>query len=359
MSDLGRINLLVGKNNAGKTSVLEGLFILASGNNPTSLWYVLSRRGEQVLPEPTPGRPLQAEADVSHLFYGHEISAGKELLLTTINERPNRSIRYRIDLAKPEENPQLFVHLADEGLSGPRLSLWISGTPDFALPPLPLSRLGSLRVETLQQFINLRAPKVDVGTAQFVTTESFSVGQILQLWNAIVLTPDEDRVIRGLQIIDHRIERIAQVQIGLTQVPGAGFIFPNRGGFFVRLAGDESRIPIGSFGDGIWRMLAILVALVRAKDNLLLIDEIDTGLHYTVLADMWKLINEAAALLNVQVFATTHSYDCVHALASICTDTDSADNRITIHRIEAGRSESIRFTERQIKLAAEREIETR
>ena len=56
------------------------------------------------------------------------------------------------------------------------------------------------------------------------------------------------------------------------------------------------------------------IALISAKGGVLLIDEIDTGLHYTVMADMWKLIAQTAAELDVQVFATTHSSDCVTAL---------------------------------------------
>jgi predicted ATPase len=358
MANLGRVNLVVGRNNTGKTSILEGLYILASGNNPSALWHVLARRGEQVLPEAT-NRAMQAEADVSHLFYGHEIAAGTELSLSTINDKPSRSLKYRIDEAKPEEHPQLFAPLADEGLAGSRLALWVSGRPDFAMPPLPLSRVGSLRVETLQQYINLRVPKVEVGTAQFITTESLSIAQILQLWNAIVLTPNEDRIIKALQILEKRIERIAQVQIGMIQYPGAGFSLPSRGGFFVRLAGDEKRIPIGSFGDGIWRMLAIVVALVQAKDNLLLVDEIDTGLHYTVMADMWKLVREAAQLFNVQVFATTHSYDCIHSLATICEADRETDSKVTIQRIEVGKTKAIPYTEGEIKEASRWHIEVR
>ena len=64
-------------------------------------------------------------------------------------------------------------------------------------------------------------------------------------------------------------------------------------------------------------------------------------------------------LFNVQVFATTHSYDCVHSLATICSNTDNAASNITIHRIEAGEGEFIRFTEAQIKIAADRNIEIR
>jgi hypothetical protein len=360
MGSLGRVNLLVGKNNTGKTSILEGLYILASGSNPATLWQVLARRGEQVMPEPTPNRAMQAEIDVSHLFYGHDINAGARLSISTTNEKPERSVEYRIDMAKPEENPHLFAQLADEGPSVPRLALWATGKPNFAIPPLPLSKLGSIRTEVFQQYLNFMQPKVEAGTTQFVTTESLAIGQILQLWSSIVLTTDEDRVIRALRILEQGIERIAQVQIGPIAFLGmGGYNFPTRGGFFVRLANNEKRIPIGSFGDGIWRMLALAVALVRAKDSLLLVDEIDTGLHHTVMADMWKLINEAAELFNVQVFATTHSYDCVYSLARICREVEDAKSQITIQRIETGKKHAVPFTEAEILIAAQRNIEIR
>jgi predicted ATPase len=360
MANLGRVNLLVGGNNSGKTSILEALFILASGNTATALWQVLARRGEQVIPDLSPNRGGgQAEADVSHLFHGHEISIGTELSLSTTNDSPGRSVKYRIDVLRPEEHAQLLAQFPDEGLTGPRLALWVTGTPNYALPPLVLSRLGTLRVDVLQQFINVRNPRTETGTAQYVTTESLNVAQLSQLWNAIVLTTDEDRVTRALQILEKRVERIAQVQTGYIQFPGQGFTLPSRGGFFVKLAGDEKRIPIGSFGDGVWRMFALVVALVRAKDSILLIDEVDTGLHYTVMEDMWKLVHEAAELFNVQVFATTHSYDCVHSLASVCRDTPNEKGAITIQRVETHKKKATAFTEAQIRLVAEREIEVR
>ncbi len=77
------------------------------------------------------------------------------------------------------------------------------------------------------------------------------------------------------------------------------------------------------------------------------------------MADMWKMIYEAADRFNVQVFATTHSYDCVHSLASICREVNDSESQITIHRIETGKTDSVRFTEKQIKTAANREIEIR
>jgi predicted ATPase len=81
--------------------------------------------------------------------------------------------------------------------------------------------------------------------------------------------------------------------------------------------------PLGSLGDGAWRMLTLAIVLTQCVGGMLFIDEIDTGLHYTVMADMWRLIHAASRQFDVQVFASTHSYDCVHSLATICQSSGS------------------------------------
>ena len=127
----------------------------------------------------------------------------------------------------------------------------------------------------------------------------------------------------------------------------------------MKLKNNDNPVPIGSMGDGMWRMLAMAIAITRCKGGILLVDEIDTGLHYTVMAEMWTLIFGAAKRLNVQVFATSHSYDCVHSLAKICVNQNDADNRVSIQRIEVGNSKSVSYTEGEIRTAAERQIEVR
>lgn len=116
------------------------------------------------------------------------------------------------------------------------------------------------------------------------------------------------------------------------------------------------RIPIGSMGDGIWRLLGVALALTSARGGVLLIDEIDTGLHYSVLVDMWRLVFKTACSLDVQVFATTHSRDCYEALASV---TEAGRTEISLQRIERGRLDAIAFTEVEIQQAAERGLEVR
>jgi energy-coupling factor transporter ATP-binding protein EcfA2 len=357
MADLGRVNLLVGRNNSGKTSILEGLYLLASGANAMGLLQVLARRGEQVMSEPASARGAEAEADVSHLFYGHEIGDGTEFTLSTKNDNPGTSVTYKISEFVAED-PELF----GDTLGGPPLALHITGMPDVGMPLLPLTERGALNPDRVRHSMRLsgitsRQQKGGMGRAQYITTDSLTTQQVLRLWNAIVLTPDEDLVIQSLQILDRRIERIAPVQAGTMQYLEFDLRLPTRGGFYLKLSGDERRVPIGSFGDGMWRLFSIAVALVQAKNGLLLIDEIDTGLHYTVMADMWKLVNQASKLFNVQVFATTHSYDCVHSLAAICRPNHGRG--VTIQRVESDKTKSVAFSEAEIRMAADREIEIR
>ena len=89
-----------------------------------------------------------------------------------------------------------------------------------------------------------------------------------------------------------------------------------------------------------------------------MVDEIDTGLHYSIMAEMWRLIFNAAKEFDVQLFATTHSYDCLYSLAHICAEADYR-NPVTVQRIETGRSKAVPYTESEIRVAADREIEVR
>jgi AAA15 family ATPase/GTPase len=176
---------------------------------------------------------------------------------------------------------------------------------------------------------------------------------MIELFDRVVLTPDENLVTEALQTIETSIERIATVGAEKYRYSGS------RSGFVVRLANSDQRIPIGSMGDGIWRMLGLTLAIVNARNGVLLVDEIDTGLHFSAMSDMWKLIWKTAQRLNVQVFATTHNSDCWTSLAEIASAENPSEEGITIHRIEKGKSSSIVFTERQVAIAAERGIEVR
>lgn len=194
------------------------------------------------------------------------------------------------------------------------------------------------------------APRAEASSSvSFITTEGLSRDNIISMFERVVLTPDEATVLQALRTIEPKIERIASV--GTYARPSSRDV---RGGLAMMVAGQ--RIPIGSMGDGIWRLLGIALALVQARGGVLLVDEIDTGLHYSVLIDMWRLVFETARGLDVQVFATTHSRDCYEALAAIA---EPGRTEISLQRTLRGKVEAIAFTELEIRQAAERGLEVR
>ena len=359
MSNLGRINLLVGTNNSGKTSILEAIEILASKGDIAILWQNLWRRGERIyVAVPAGGEParqrLHVEADVCHLFNGHEIHPGTGFSITAQNESPVRTITCEISEISPSERAEVSANQQGPS-SSLGLALNLSGNPTPKVPRIVLGQFGGIPSESLEPS---RRGNRDTESAAtyFVTTESLSGDQLLALWNRISLKPEEDLVLQALQFVDKDIERIAPIP---NTVQPYYFGPGMKGGFMVKRKSAEQPVPIGSMGDGVWRMLALSIAIILCKGGgTLLIDEIDTGLHYTVMSAMWKLIYNAARQFNVQVFATSHSQDCIWSLAQIAEHADDA-NPITVQRIEPARLRSIPFSGRELALAAEREIEVR
>jgi len=126
----------------------------------------------------------------------------------------------------------------------------------------------------------------------------------------------------------------------------------------VNLASIDEPLPLHSLGNGMWRNLGIALALVNAKDGILLIDEFENGLYYSVQLDLWRFIFRLARSLNVQVFATTHSWDCIEAFQKAAQE-DSGEG--TLIRLENKKDKIVAtlFDERQLGIATREQIEVR
>jgi energy-coupling factor transporter ATP-binding protein EcfA2 len=351
---LGRITLLVGRNNSGKSSVLEALYLLATRGDPFALWNMLARRGELFQYENIPGRPVLQEMDVSHIFYGHDLKLGSVFKIATANETPD-IVACSVVQPDVKDLATKFgsVQIESEVSGGASRALLFDVRGVGAL--VPLTKRGGFRQDVLQVAINAASGRSSSETipTQFISTGSLSVNELVNSWSGIVLTDQEDRVVSTLRALEPKIERIATV--GNT-----AYLQGNvRGGFIVKSQGAERPVPIGSFGDGMWRLLALAIGVGRAKDGILFVDEIDTGLHYSAMTSMWSMLYSSAKQLNLQVFATTHNYDCVRSLAEICDESAVRDGDITIQRLDQTMGQSVAYTAKQIKIAALQDIEVR
>ena len=271
--------------------------------------------------------------------------------LVTQPEPESRSPR----LPFPEDD---YAALGAEGLVRPsalNLSWKISQTGADANTTLDLTRRGAIAFDGTRRL--LRSIASPTAPIRFITAASLMPDAVVELFEQVVLTPDEDFVIEALRVIEPSIERIATS--GTERRVGSFNRVGDRGGLLVRCVGVRDRIPIGSMGDGIWRILGLALTLARTAGGILLIDEIDTGLHYSVMGRMWKLIHETAKKHNIQVFATTHSRDCVESLAAVCRDDISENSEVTIQRVERAATRSVAYTEQEIIAVADRGMEVR
>ena len=342
LQQLGRINLLVGENNSGKTSVLEAVELLCSRANPETfeaIHEIMLSRGEYLW---VGGDDGERELDIRHLFHSRQMKLDSSFSILGDSqigkEKLDASIKLVSEPTSTFEEAELAINwLSDSKKQQTHRSL----SPSSGFPVN--STIIRLRDE----------PNRSVVRTQFVRSSSLTARKMINLFSQVVLTPEENFVNQALKVVDPRIERIAVKNMGFTYSSDV------RGGIVAGLSNSEYPVPLGSLGDGIWRMLGLAVALVNVRSGVLLVDEIDTGLHFSTMTKMWKLVWETAKQLNIQVFATTHSRDCWQSLAELVEAEKVDEDEITIHRIDRQKPNSAVFDAEMIVIAANQGIEVR
>jgi hypothetical protein len=110
----------------------------------------------------------------------------------------------------------------------------------------------------------------------------------------------QEELLRSLRLLEPRLEHLSLLMLG-----GQPGLYGNIG--LTRL------VPLTFMGEGIKRLLSILLAITSAAGGVVLIDEIESGLHYSVQQKVWEAIANAARQADVQIFAATHSWECIQA----------------------------------------------
>ena len=173
-----------------------------------------------------------------------------------------------------------------------------------------------------------------------------------QYWDRVALTNDEDLAVRALRLV------LA------GDVDGISMVGDERGRrewrrAIVKLASHERPVPLKSLGEGALRLFCVALALANSRDGFLLIDEAENGIHHTVQRDFWRMVLQTAHENNVQVLATTHSWDCVRGFAQAANENEEAEGvLVRISRVPAG-LRAVEYSEERLKIAAEQGIEVR
>lgn len=337
---LGRLNLFVGKNGSGKTSVLEAVRIYGTAGSLPVLWDIVSSRQEDAVATAKYEEDSDPRA-LLNLFHSwpRETEAKTPI---EIRDGGFRTIRIAVEwihsesrtgrfnpLIVQEKIPELVVNVNGMIRFHPRLDRPFEPSPRGLYEPDPDRN-------------EVTAPVVSVGSGGLGNERA------ALLWDSIVLTEFESQVVDALSMVFPELERISLV------AGNRGFRIP-----VARMRGSARPVPVAALGDGASRLFGLAVALVCASGGLLLIDEVENGLHYTVLDELWRFVLAAARARNVQVFATTHSSDCVRAFESLAGGNDPGD--VTLTRLETTPhgTRAVRFEQTELAVVLREEIEVR
>ena len=352
---LGRVTLITGKNNTGKSSVLEALRIHTQNATPHILYSVLAGRDEYVRGMDEYDRLYDPETvfHVSVLFQGFPKLADEfaPILISTSGKSQAMKL-------------SLWVEWFIEDVDSDGSRRLLPGQEDLfgdreLVPALVAQTEERRQVLTLDSMHRQsrtrrgprprpsdtpRMPCVFVGSYGTDVTDTLG-----ELWDLITLTPSEHDVIEALQIIDPRISAI-------NMVGGEGAGRTKKA--LVRLDHIGRPVPLRSFGDGMNRLFAIILSLVNSRSGVLLVDEFENGLHYSVQLDAWRIIFRLAQELDVQVFATSHSWDSIETFQKAAGESREDGVLLRLTR-RYDRIFATVFAEHELAVATRHNIEVR
>ena len=360
---LGRVTLLAGKNGVGKTTILDAVRVFASRGRHATLRELLQERDELLGAEGGDQRvPIP---NFSALFHGRHPSDSRIVIGPTATKE--QLFIEVVDLTEElgplmdESFPEATVYGSVLGLRtvfrGAQQLLPVVGVPrgqgrqtDFAKAPFDAWQ--ALRKST------------DASTNSTpITCKSLGPGlmgnhEIASYWEDVVLTPHEPAVVEALRLVmGEKVQRIAVIGSNghsRRQVRASG-----HGRAIVRLQGVDDRVPLKSLGDGAVRLFGVALALANSQNGFLLIDEVENGIHHSLQKDFWRMVLGTAQANNVQVLATTHSFDCVQGFAEASSEVSDIGSALVRVARRDGEAWAIEYSEKDLRIAAEQAIEVR
>ena len=322
VSKLGRVNLIVGKNNSGKSSVLEALRIYAGNAQQELLKQIATGHDEKYYME----KNEQIESDIQlpfeDFFVGRQFPQD-EAFAISIGELASGDDVLRIEhgflieeevVVKNESGEIVETRTRLRRISNPSHDDLSSEAISHALfvtkgeRSFPHIRLDQSRSPRYRSRIETS------GTlpCSVIPTPFIPVDELADEWDKIALTEHEEVVKQALRIITPEFENLTFVRNDEdNRYPRQRFSRLAK----VKMSDSPHPVPLNSLGDGMLRVLQLVLKVFPAKGGFLLIDEFENGLHFSIQEKVWELLFEMAQRLDIQVFATTHSWDCIESFA--------------------------------------------
>ena len=354
LDGLGAFNILLGANDVGKTSILETIFLLTNLAEPKLPVRIQNWRNYLV----------HEIDDLSSIFHG--LDSNEKIKITGFSHGPEE---YRIlEISSPEiepssdqkilRNDQLFTRKENAKRRDDQSSSWLYGPRvlqyDTTVQSLSQEDPIIFSVMLVDQgdkwdvvknpsnavdiTFNTRIPAKFIGPAVGYDTDQ--IGKL-------IINKKDELLVKYLRVINPLIQRVtihgdvAFLDIGLAKM-----------------------MPLNMFGSGMIRAVRILSECISSDLRILLIDEIEYGLHHKAIEHLLTLLLTLTAEQRIQVFATTHSIDVVQGLQQVLSQHGFEKYRpttkcITLQRDKSGLVRSYRYDYRQFDHCITQNIEIR
>ena len=278
-----QINLFFGKNNCGKSSLLESIFLASGLSNPLLPIHV-------------------------NFMRGYNKSRLHDLKLDFYNLDSTLPIHIRME---NEEKRDLSISLFEQNLNNVSLNADnanIISNRDEEKYGLKFDF--QVNDKTFESQLRFEADVTRVLPKEYVESlrctylsPKYDFNASIQGLKNILQNKDEHFIVEGLQLIEPRVK---------------DFIYTDNE--MLVDVGLEKRIPVNMMGDGARKIVSLLTAVYDCKDGALLVDEISNGFHYSVMGNLWKVLIDAAIRNNTQLFITTHDTDSIKGLRDAAID---------------------------------------
>ena len=329
---LRRINLITGRNNTGKSTLLEAIFLLGGSGNPQlalngNLTRIMDPEEMPAFISETLWTPLFYELNTDDCL---EISGRHSMIgdlsLTITLDRPAT-----VEVPRHKGNGALMR----EGFGERQLT--------FAYTDPKVDRIDGRARETADKISFDRSSHYTAFTGAILKPGGGSIKHYASLLGRLRKQKRGDLLLEALRVVEPRLQGIED-----NSSSGTPMIWVD--------IGLRELVPLPVMGEGMTHVARIVLAGAVGETRVLLVDEIENGLHHSVLQDVWRVVEKTAKLFDVQIFATTHSFECVQAAHSAL-----GSDGFSFHRLEVvdGTTRCVTYNEDAIDGAILHNMEVR
>ena len=314
IDDFRQVNLFVGKNNCGKTTILEALFLLTGPTNPELPLKINSFRNFNIIDENSWSlffNKLDINSNIE--IFGELIKPKQKRKLIIKPSMKSITIMEKTTIDKKAMNIQDSYSGLTSAVDGLELEYSLIKTKRKT----PEKIITSIAARDPEMQVQIAKDYKELLKGVFINPTTI-YADVANRFNNVQIKKQTGKIINVLRQIEPSLDNLS--------LSADGIIYCD--------IGLDRLMPLNVMGDGMFRILSIILAISDTKNGIVLIDEIENGFHYLSQGILWDAILKSAEEFNVQIFATTHSIECVKAFSSSYSHLEKDNDEIRLYRVE-------------------------